>query len=193
VISLNSPPAGESQGITFQYLIPRYLNSPLVYHKSGGDMEATVKWHGKMSFTGSAETGFEVPLDTFPAVGGENNGFRPLELMAISLAGCTAMDVISILNKMRQDVTNFKVSVHVEQATEHPKVFTAAVIDYCITGHAIDEKAFLRAIELSATRYCPAQSMLTKVFPMRLTYQVFEDQGDLEPASVARGEWMGVG
>jgi putative redox protein len=155
-------------------------------------MEAKVEWHGKMSFTGSAETGFEVPLDTFPAVGGEDNGFRPLELMAISLAGCTAMDVISILNKMRQDVTNFEVRVHAERATEHPKVFTTAVIDYRIVGHTIDEKAFVRAIELSATRYCPAQSMLAKAFPMRLTYQVFEDQGNLEPAFVARGEWMGV-
>lgn len=62
-------------------------------------MEAKVKWRGKMSFIGSAETDFEVPLGADPAVGGDNDGFRPLELMAISLAGCTAMDVISILQK----------------------------------------------------------------------------------------------
>ena len=62
-------------------------------------MKAQVNWHGKLSFTGSADTGFEVPLGAHPKVGGDNDGFRPLELMTVSLAGCTAMDVISILQK----------------------------------------------------------------------------------------------
>ena len=158
-------------------------------------MDAKVTWHGKMSFKGSAETGFEVPLDASPIVGGDDKGFRPLELMAISLAGCTAMDVISILRKKRQDVTGFEVKVNAERADQHPKVFTEAVIDYVVTGHNLDEKALIRAIELTATRYCPAQGMLSKAFPMRLTYQIFEDQGgdvssgDGVPSLVVRGEW----
>lgn len=97
-------------------------------------MDTKVKWHGKMTFSGHADTGFEVPLGAHPSVGGDNDGFRPLELMAVSLAGCTAMDVISILQKKRQDVTSFEVAVHTDRADEHPRVFTKGVIDYLIVG-----------------------------------------------------------
>jgi putative redox protein len=150
-------------------------------------MLANVKWLGKMTFTGTADTGFEVPLGVSPAVGGDNDGFRPLELMAISLAGCTAMDVISILRKKRQDVTGFEVNVHTEKSEEHPRVFTEAVIEYCVVGRKVNEKAVIRSIELSATRYCPAQNMLTKVFPISLIYKIFEANGEDEPIMVASG------
>ena len=69
-------------------------------------MNAKVDWKGRMSFTGSADSGFEIPLGSHPEVGGDNDGFRPMELMAVSLAGCTAMDVISILKKKRQEVSD---------------------------------------------------------------------------------------
>ncbi|MBL6965793.1 MAG: OsmC family protein, partial [Anaerolineales bacterium] len=74
-------------------------------------MDAKVTWHGRMSFTGISDSGFEIPLGTDPGVGGDNDGFRPMELMAISLAGCTAMDVISILAKKRQEITAYDVRV----------------------------------------------------------------------------------
>ena len=143
-------------------------------------MNAKVNWHGKLSFTGSADTGFEVPLGAHPKVGGDNDGFRPLELMAVSLAGCTAMDVISILQKKRQEITDFRVEVDAEQTDNHPKVFTNATVEYHVTGKEVDEKAVVRAIELSATRYCPAQSMLIKVFPMVLKYYIYNEDGDLK-------------
>jgi putative redox protein len=142
-------------------------------------MKAKVAWHDRMTFTGSSDSGFEVPLGTEPEVGGDNDGFRPLELMAVSLAGCTAMDVISILQKKRQEVSDFRVEVDAKRAGEHPKVITSAVIEYHISGKEIDEKAVVRAIELSATRYCPAQAMLAKVFPMALKYFVYDVSGDL--------------
>lgn len=154
-------------------------------------MKANVNWNKKMSFTGRAETGFEVPLDTYPAFGGENGGFRPMELMALSLAGCTAMDVLSILKKKRQELTGFEVRVDTERAEEHPKVFTKANIEYLVTGHGVDEKALVRAIELSATRYCPAQGMLAQVFPIYITYQIFEDRGEAEKELVVKGTWSG--
>lgn len=132
-----------------------------------------------MSFTGTANTGFEVPLGAHPQVGGDNDGFRPLELMAVSLAGCTAMDVISILQKKRQEITDFRVEVDANQTDKHPKVITEAVIEYHVTGEDVAEKAVVRAIELSATRYCPAQSMLAKVFPMELKYFIYDERGDL--------------
>ena len=142
-------------------------------------MIAKVDWLGKLSFTGSADTGFEVPLGASPQVGGDNDGFRPLELMAISLAGCTAMDVISILQKKRQEITDFRVQVDADRADEHPKVFTEAVIEYHVSGKNIDEKAVVRAIELSATRYCPAQAMLAQIFPMGLNYFIYDENGEL--------------
>ena len=142
-------------------------------------MNTIVNWDGNLSFTGSADTGFEVPLGAGPEVGGHNDGFRPLELMAVSLAGCTAMDVISILQKKRQEITGFRVEVNADRADEHPKVFTNAAIEYHLSGNEIDEKAVVRAIELSAMRYCPAQSMLAKVFPITLKYYIYHQNGEL--------------
>ncbi|MEA3351754.1 MAG: OsmC family protein [Chloroflexota bacterium] len=141
-------------------------------------MDAKVTWKGRMSFTGTADSGFEVPLGAHPDVGGDNDGFRPMELMAVSLAGCTAMDVISILRKKRQDVIAYEVKVHTERAAEHPRTFTSAVIEYHIIGHDIAEKAVLRAIELSAARYCPAQGMLAQLMPIELLYFIYEGAGD---------------
>ena len=128
-----------------------------------------------MSFTGVADSGFPISLDTDESVGGNNSAARPLELVALGLAGCTAMDVISILQKKRQEVTSFEVKVDAARANEHPRVFTSAVIRYVITGKNIDEAALARAIELSALKYCPAQAMLAKVFPMELRYEIYED------------------
>ncbi len=155
-------------------------------------MDANVKWHGKLTFTGTADSGFEIPLDASSSVGGDSDGFRPLELMAISLAGCTAMDVISILRKKRQDVTGFEVKVHTNRADEHPKVFTEAVLEYNIVGRGVDVKAVERSIELSTTRYCPANHMLAKAFPIRIKYQIFEDNGEGAVILVTSSDWEPV-
>ncbi|MGD8814815.1 MAG: OsmC family protein [Anaerolineales bacterium] len=123
-------------------------------------MDAKVVWDHGLTFTGTADTGFQVSLGADPSVGGDNDGFRPMELMALSLAGCTAMDVISILLKKRQQVTKFEVLVRADRASEHPRVFTKMNIDYFITGTDINPAAVDRAIELSVDKYCPAQAML---------------------------------
>lgn len=150
-------------------------------------MDATVTWNQSLSFTGSADSGFEVPLGSDTETGGEDDGFRPLELMAVSLAGCTAMDVISILRKKQQDVTAFEVKVHAERAQEHPKVFVHITISYLVTGHNLDDQAVRRAIELSTTKYCPAQAMLGKVVPMELNYFIFEGESVLKQILVKTG------
>lgn len=139
-------------------------------------MDASVTWNGNLSFTGTADTGFKVELDAAEAVGGNDDGFRPMELMAISLAGCTAMDVISIMQKKRQNVTHFEVKTHLERAEEHPKVFTSAVIEYIFYGHDIDPKAAERSIELSEERYCPAQAMLGEVMPIETKYTIVAEE-----------------
>jgi putative redox protein len=137
-------------------------------------MDAKVIWGGKLTFAGSVSSGFSVPLGANPTVGGDNDGFRPMELIAIGLAGCTAMDTISILQKKRQDITKFEVQVHAERAEEHPRVFTNITIEYLIEGHNVNPVAVERSIDLSATRYCPAQAMLEKGTQIDHTYKIIE-------------------
>ena len=156
-------------------------------------MDAKVVWKDGLTFSGTADTGFTLPLGADPKVGGANDGFRPMELMALSLAGCTAMDVISILRKKRQEVTGFEVKVRAQRAEEHPKVFTSAVIEYEVTGVGIQESALRRSMELSAQSYCPAQGMLAKVMPMELRYLIYEGSSTEERKLVTQGEWPGDG
>ena len=125
-------------------------------------MDAKVSWKGRMSFTGSADSGFEVPLGTVPTVGGDEDGFKPMELFLVGLAGCTGMDVISILRKKRQEVTFFEVKVQSERTDAHPRVFTRILVEYVLAGPNLDLGAVERAVDLSTTRYCPGQAMLSK-------------------------------
>lgn len=134
-------------------------------------MYANVKWHNGLIFTGNAQSGFEVPLSS----GDEGTGFRPLELIAVGLAGCTGMDVISILQKKRQEVTDFQVSVDIlERAQVYPKVWTRIKIEYLVTGNNIDPVAVERAIELSAKKYCSASGMLDKTVEIEHEYKILE-------------------
>lgn len=146
-------------------------------------MTAKVTWNGKMSFTGTAGTGFTVPLGADTSVGGDNDGFRPMELLAVSLAGCTAMDVISILQKKRQDVTAFEVRVQSERSNEHPKVYTHMVIEYYVEGRGIDPAAVERAIDLSSTKYCPVQKMLSWGVKMEHKYFIQETSSTIPEVS----------
>lgn len=140
-------------------------------------MDVTLAWKGGMAFEGVADSGFMQILDTEESVGGENSAARPMEYIAMGLAGCTGMDVISILHKKRQLVEGFQVKAHLKREHEHPKVFSSAVIEYLVTGKNVDEAALLRAIELSAEKYCPAHAMLSKAFPIQMTYKIFDEDG----------------
>ena len=91
------------------------------------------------------------------------------------------------MQKKRQEVGAFEVEVHMKRADEHPKVFTEAEIDYFITGKSVQEKAVVRAIELSAARYCPAQAMLGKIMPIAIKYHIYEDTCDEKPEIVVSG------
>jgi putative redox protein len=139
-------------------------------------LDTKVTWHGGLSFTGTANTGFKVELGASPKVGGSNDGFRPLELLAVGLAGCTGMDVISILRKKRQDVTAFEVLVHAEQADEHPRVWTSVHIKYIVTGRGVKSKAVERAMQLSAESYCPALTMIGEAVNIETGYEIIETE-----------------
>jgi putative redox protein len=127
-----------------------------------------------MTFEATADSGFAVTLGADPTVGGENDGFRPMELMLMSLVGCTAMDVISILRKKRQHVTDFQVRAQAEQAIDYPRVFTKIHVEYIIHGVDVDPKAVERSIELSTTKYCPAQAMLKCATTITHAYEIIE-------------------
>ena len=139
-------------------------------------MDATVLWKKGLSFSGTGHTsGFTLPLGADLKVGGENDGFRPTELVLVGLAGCTAMDVISILAKKKQDVTAFEVKAHGERASEDPKRFTSFLVEYVISGKGIDPAAVQRAVELSETKYCSVMATLRFAGPVERKITILED------------------
>ena len=153
-------------------------------------MKAAVQWKENMTFIGTPDSGFPVQMDADSSFGGTNQGIRPMEMVALGLASCTGMDVISILRKKRQQVSQFEVKVNAPRSAEHPKVFTRALITYIVAGTDIDEVAVLRSIELSMTKYCPVQVMLSQAFPMELHYEIYEDEPDGTRRLVSQGIWQ---
>ena len=136
-------------------------------------MDTKVTWkHEGLLLDATADTGGTIRLASGMDEGA--SGFRPMELMAMSLAGCTAMDVLSILQKKRQDVVDFEVKVHTESADTYPKIWVKTVVEYVVTGRDIDPAAIERAMDLSRERYCPAQNMLNKVVDIELKYTIVE-------------------
>ena len=128
-----------------------------------------------MSFTGlGAGTNFPVAIGSRPAPDKEAEGASPMELILMGLAGCTAMDVISILEKKRQDVTAFEILVHAERGEDYPRPFTHATLEYVITGHHVDPDAVTRAIDLSLEKYCGAHATLSKAMPIEHTFKIIE-------------------
>lgn len=140
-----------------------------------------------MSFRAEAGSGHAVLMDAAEHGGGQNQGFRPMELLLVGLAGCTGMDVLSILRKMRQDVTDYEVRVRGERAPEHPMIFLDITVEHVVTGHAVDPAAVARAVELSETRYCGAGAMLRKTAKLVHTYRIIEAaaEGEALEASTA--------
>ena len=133
---------------------------------------ASVTWKHGLSFTGTADSGFSLNLSGSATAGGDEDGFRPTELVLVGLAGCTGMDVISILQKKRQNVTDFQINVSGQKASDYPTVFTHIQIHYLITGTTIDAQAVERAIELSRDKYCSVSAMLDKTAVITHTYEI---------------------
>jgi putative redox protein len=127
-----------------------------------------------MHFIGNIE-GFRMDLDAEESVGGVGAGPQPPRLLLLALAGCTAMDVISILRKKRQQVSGLSVEVQGSRADQHPRVYTRIEVLYWVRGQNVDPQAVARAIELSATRYCPVIAMLGKVAEVTTSFQVEEE------------------
>ena len=149
-------------------------------------MEAKVSWEKDLIFTGIADSGYAIKLDSDSSA---ETGVGPLELVAIALSGCTAMDVISILNKKQMKVSGFDVKVDAKRAADYPKVISEAALEYVVVGKGIDESAVLRAIDLSVKKYCPVHAMLEKAFPIVLNYSIYEDEGNGKQRLVKQGTY----
>jgi putative redox protein len=137
-------------------------------------LTAVARLEEGMRFDAGAGSGHHVLLDAAEHSGGQNAGFRPMEMLLVGLAGCTGMDVISILRKKRQRVTGFEVRVQGARAETHPMVFEDITIEYIITGYDVQPEAVERSIELSMTRYCGASATLGKAARIRHEYRIIE-------------------
>lgn len=133
-------------------------------------MSVEAKWMEGLQFVVEIDGRHGLVLD-----GPDGVGPRPYELFLTGLAGCTAMDVISILQKKRQKITDFRVKVSGKKENEHPKVYQEIRIEYVVTGEDVSEEAVKRAIELSETKYCPAYATLRHSIQIENSYQVIEE------------------
>ena len=128
----------------------------------GGTMKIQSKQIEGMTFAALAESGHWTVMDSDAELGGRAGATKPLELVLMGLAGCTGMDVVSILKKMRVDYQNLTIDVEAERAGEHPKVFTAITVVYRFRGQNLDTAKLQRAVDLSAEKYCAVSAMLGK-------------------------------
>ncbi len=137
-------------------------------------MHARVKWLDHMSFVGESGSGHSVVMDGSPEHGGRNLGVRPMEMLLIGLGGCTAFDVVLMLQKSRQNVIDVEVALDAERAEDIPQVFTDIKAHFKVWGKDLSAKHVERAVTLSAEKYCSATKMLEKSATITYTWEIIE-------------------
>ena len=123
-------------------------------------MKATVTWEDGVSFAAQSETGHRVVMDGPPDLGGRDLGPRPMEMLLMGMGGCASFDVLTILQKSRQDVTGCVAEVDAERADAVPAVFTKIHLKFIVTGRGLKESIVKRAVSMSAEKYCSASIMM---------------------------------
>ena len=146
-------------------------------------LQARVAVDGGARIESHADSGHEVAADVLPPIGGDTAA-RPTELILAALASCTAVDVLSVLQKKRQPPARYEVAVTAEKADETPSVFLHIVLEHQVEGEVMPE-AVARAVELSATKYCPVSRMLSKAVPIEHGYRLTRPDGEVISALVA--------
>lgn len=139
-------------------------------------MKTIVKWKGLRLFQGTVESGHSVLMDGPVEFGGQDAGPRPMELLLIGLGGCTAYDVVSILEKKRLDLTGLEVELDADKAKTHPKVYTEIRVHFKISGRNIPEKAVQQAIDLSENKLCSASAMLKQTAKINISYELQDSE-----------------
>jgi putative redox protein len=150
---------------------------------------ARVRWTGRRQFVGTDESGHSIVMDSKPEYHGEGSGIRPIEVVLHGLAACTGMDVISILEKKRQDVRAFEINVRAEQRTEDfPRIYTRIDLEYVVTGFGVNPDAVARAIALSEEKYCSVGGMLGDQVSLSTSYRVIEASQPGRPTRASEEE-----
>jgi len=137
-------------------------------------MNISVNWVDGLLMVGKSDSGHTITMDGPPESGGENLGVRPMEMLLLGVAGCTMIDVVTTLKKMRQDLSHLETKINAERATDHPKVFTDIHIQFILKGQNLDEKKIDKAITLSAEKYCSASIMLGETATITHDFEVVE-------------------
>ena len=135
-------------------------------------MNISVNWIDGMLMVGKSHSGHSITMDGPPEIGGNNLGVRPMEMLLLGVAGCTMIDVVTTLKKMRQDLTNCETKLSAERADEHPKVFTDIHIQFIVKGQDLDPKKVEKAITLSAEKYCSASIMFGKTASITHDFEI---------------------
>jgi putative redox protein len=137
-------------------------------------LKGTVKLLEKVRFEAGAESGHTATIDGPQEAGGENAGFRPMELMLLGLGSCMAFDVLLILRKMRQEVTSYTLNLEGERAEDPPRVYTDVRMEHVFKGLNLKPESIQRAIELAETIYCSASAMFAKTARVKNTFRILE-------------------
>ena len=137
-------------------------------------MNISVNWVDGLLMVGKSDSGHTITMDGPPESGGENLGVRPMEMLLLGVAGCTMIDVVTTLKKMRQDLSHLETKINAERATDHPKVFTDIHIQFVVKGKGLDPKKVDKAITLSAEKYCSASIMLGEMATITHDFEVVE-------------------
>ncbi len=137
-------------------------------------MKSRIKWIQDVMFVGESGSGHSVIMDGAPEAGGRNLGFRPMEMLLLGLGGCSAFDVMMILKRGRENVTDCVVELEAQRAETDPKVFTKIAMHYIVTGRALDRKKVERAVSLSAEKYCSASAIIAKTAQIEHTIEIVE-------------------
>ena len=135
-------------------------------------MRTRVKWVENICFMAESGSGHAVVMDGSPDIGGKNLGPRPMEMLLMGAGGCTSVDVIMILQKSRQDVTDCEVEITAERADDHPKVFTRIHMHFTVSGRDLKPEVVDRAIKLSAEKYCSASIILGQTAEMTHDFEI---------------------
>ena len=139
-------------------------------------MKARVKLIEDVCFAGQSESGHTVVMDGAPEAGGKNLGVRPMEMLLMGLGGCSAFDVVMILRKSRQQVTDCVADLSATRADSDPKVFTHIHVHFTVTGKGLDPKRVEQAVKLSAEKYCSASIMLGKTAEITHDFEIVESR-----------------
>ena len=137
-------------------------------------MNTTVRWIDNMMMVGESASGHAIVMDGPEDLGGQNLGVRPMEMLLLGMGGCTTVDVVSTLKKMRESIRDCRVEISAERAEEHPKVFTKIHLHFIIEGANLNEKKVAKAVSLSADKYCSASIMLGKTATLTHDFEINE-------------------